>query len=121
MRTIRNNQRERRGAAVVESAICLPLLALFFVMTIDYSRVYYASVAIAGAARNGALYASTDRSRANDTAGIVQAAKADTTNLDTTQVTVTSSVDNVVNPTTVTVTVTYPFKTITNLLGAMSS
>lgn len=48
----------RRGAAVVELAILLPLLAFLFIITVDFARIYYFSVTLQNCARAGALYAS---------------------------------------------------------------
>jgi Flp pilus assembly protein TadG len=48
----------RRGAAMVELAICLPLLLFLLVITADWARVYYYSQMLANCARQGALWAS---------------------------------------------------------------
>jgi Flp pilus assembly protein TadG len=48
----------RRGAAVVELAVLLPLLALMFVIAVDFARVFYFSLTLQNCARSGALYAS---------------------------------------------------------------
>ena len=48
----------RRGASVVELAICLPLLVFLFVIAVDFARVYFVSITLANSARAGALYAS---------------------------------------------------------------
>ncbi len=53
----RTGKSERRGAAVVELAILLPLLAFLFVISVDYARLFYFSVTVTNAARNGALWA----------------------------------------------------------------
>lgn len=48
----------RTGAATVELALVLPMLLLLFLVGMDYSRVFYATVIVSNCARNGALYAS---------------------------------------------------------------
>jgi len=45
------------GQALVELAIILPVLLLLVVAAIDLGRLFYAQIAIEGAAREGALYA----------------------------------------------------------------
>ena len=47
----------RRGQALVEMAIILPLLALFLVMAIDAGRLFFGWVALHNASRIGADYA----------------------------------------------------------------
>jgi Flp pilus assembly protein TadG len=114
-------RRCRRGAATVELSLVLPLLAFLFVIGLDYSRVFYASVIVSNCARNGALYASdqnvADRSPYED---LQQAVLADASDL-TEPLTVssregsdTSSYD------WVEVTVTYPFKTVISYPGIPS-
>src|SRR5262245_43453391 len=49
--------RRRRAAAVVELAVPLPLLALLFVLAVDFARVFYVSLTLTNCARAGALYA----------------------------------------------------------------
>ena len=48
----------RKGAAAVELAVLLPFLCFMFVIAIDYARVYYFSLTLQSAARNGAYFAS---------------------------------------------------------------
>src|SRR5262249_39193871 len=77
------------------------------VIAADFARVFYFDLIVVNCARNGAVYASQDPTCAQDTAG----------NLTASKVNVTSAVDNSTTPATVTVTVTYPFTTITNYPG----
>jgi Flp pilus assembly protein TadG len=51
----------RQGQALVEMALILPIMLLILLATIDFGRAYYAGVAMTGAAREGARYASTSR------------------------------------------------------------
>jgi hypothetical protein len=53
-----DGRRRLTGAATVELAFVLPLLLFLFVAGMDYARVFHASVIVAHAARNGALFAS---------------------------------------------------------------
>src|SRR5438046_2003699 len=48
----------RRGAAVVEVAIVLPLLVFLFLVAVDFCRVFHFSQVVTQCARNGALYES---------------------------------------------------------------
>jgi Flp pilus assembly protein TadG len=112
----------RSGLAVVELALLLPLLCCLFVAAVDYARVFYFDLTLANAARNGAIYGSQDATKAADTSGIKTIALYDATNLPTKVVNgvsypLVSSSTSGSNPTLVTVTVTYPFTTITNYPG----
>lgn len=107
----------RRGAATVELALLLPFLCMMFVVAVDFSRVFYFSLTVTNCARNGAVYGSADPVRADDQTGIETAAKADASNLNTQQLTVTSKTDGASPPNYVDVTVQYPFATITSYPG----
>jgi Flp pilus assembly protein TadG len=48
----------RSGATVVEFAILLPILCLFFAVGLDYARIFYFGITVQNCARNGAYYAS---------------------------------------------------------------
>jgi Flp pilus assembly protein TadG len=113
--------RMRNAVATVELALLLPLLCFLFVIGVDYARVFYFDLTVANCARNGALYGGKDPTSALDTAGIKAAAQQDAGNLDLTQMTVSSSTDSSTAPTVVTVTVTYPFTSITNYPGVPTS
>lgn len=115
-------RRQRRGAATVELSLVLPLLAFLFVIGLDYSRVFYASVIVANCARNGALYASdenvADRSLYED---LQQAVQADASDL--TEPLTVSSVEgtDAAGYARVEVTVTYPFRTVLSYPGIPST
>lgn len=84
-------KRKRRGAAVVELAVLLPLLVFLFVITVDFARIYYFSLTLQNCARAGALYAS-DPFVADESpfASTQAAALSDATNL-TPQPTITQT------------------------------
>src|SRR5205085_10541037 len=88
---------------------------------VDFARIFYYSVTVTNCASIGAIYGSSDPTAANDTDGIKTRAQNDAGNLDLTKLNVTSSTDSATTPTTVTVTVTYPFTTITNFPGVPST
>jgi Flp pilus assembly protein TadG len=54
----RRGQPQRAGAATVELAVLLPVLCFLFVIAIDYARIFYYSLTLNNAARNGAYFAS---------------------------------------------------------------
>ena len=120
-RAFLRKQSLRRGSAAVELALVLPILALLFLFTIDFARLYYHYSIVTNCARNGALYAS-DPTTALDSpyynidpnVAVTAAALADASNL-TPQPTVTTAYGN--NNSYVDVTVVYPFATISNYPG----
>ena len=119
--TPRRHCRARSGIAAVELAIVAPVLAVIFVASVDFARVFAYDLVIANCARNGALYGSQNPTTAVDRSGIQSAAQKDAGNLNEQKLTVTSSTDSNTSQTTVTVTVTYPFATVTNYVGVPSS
>ncbi|MEO8577981.1 MAG: TadE family protein, partial [Gemmatimonadales bacterium] len=52
-------RRTRRGGAMIELAVAMPLLVLICIGVMDLGRVYFTSVAVANAARAGAEYSLT--------------------------------------------------------------
>jgi len=107
-----------RGAAVVELAVLLPLLAFLFVIAVDFARVFYYSVTLTNSARAGAMYASDPTTMAESPfANVTEAALADATNISPTPtVTSTSGVD-AAGQSYAEVSVAYTFTTITGLPG----
>jgi len=109
---------DRRGVAVVELAVLLPLLVLLFIITIDFARVFYFSLSLKNCARAGALYA-CDPSTADESPfqSVQAAALADATNFSP-QPTITSTtgVDSA-GRLYVAVTAKYTFKTVTGFPG----
>ena len=55
---LRQRQRVRRGATIVEFAVLLPFRTLVFLVGADWCRIYYAAETINDCARSGALAAS---------------------------------------------------------------
>ena len=113
--------RVRRGAAIVELAILLPLLVFLFLIGTDFARSFYYSLSVANGARNGALYGATDPAHATDTAGIQAAALTDLGDLTPTPNVNSTTLTDANGNQYVKVTVTYSFSTITNYPGIPSS
>jgi Flp pilus assembly protein TadG len=67
--------RWRRGQALVEMALILPLLMLLLLMAIDFGRIFFSYIEITNAAREGAAYAALFPT---DTSGIQAAAVKET-------------------------------------------
>jgi Flp pilus assembly protein TadG len=109
---------KRRGAAVVELAVLLPLLVFLFVIAVDFARIFYYSVTLTNCARAGALYASDPTTNAESAFTSTQAAAlADATNLSPAPtVTSANGVDAAGRP-YVEVTAAYTFRTITGFPG----
>ena len=108
--------RGRSGLAATELALALPVLAFLFQITADYSRLFFALATLSDSARAGAMYYATTAT----TSSIQAVALADTTNLSPTPtVTSTAGTDSAGNS-TVTVTVSYPFSTLTSITGVAS-
>jgi Flp pilus assembly protein TadG len=55
---LRSLARSESGNALVELAVCLPLLVLTLIGTADFARVFYTSIELTNAARAGAQYGS---------------------------------------------------------------
>jgi len=109
---------ERQAAAAVELAVLLPFIVFLFVIAVDFARIFSSSQVIENCARQGALYASDPKAPASNLyTSVQQAALADATSLNP-QPTVTSSngTDRAGNA-YVSVTVTWPFHTITGFPG----
>ena len=66
-------RRRRRGQAVVEFAIILPVFALLMLIAIDVGRLFLSYIDVSNAAREGAAYAAGNPT---DTSGILTAAHA---------------------------------------------
>ena len=117
--------RLRRGVAAVELAFLAPFLALLFVLTVDFGRIFYVQLTLNDCARNGALFGADLRSyqetawvKPYDSAVAPTVAGGATLNppLKAEQVTVKNGTGTDGNP-NVTVTINYPFKTVTQFPG----
>jgi Flp pilus assembly protein TadG len=53
---LHHRRSHRRGAALVEAALILPVFIILIGIAVDYSRIIYSTVTLSGSARNGALY-----------------------------------------------------------------
>jgi Flp pilus assembly protein TadG len=116
-----NDKRTRRGAAMAEFGLMLPLLALALVGAVDFARVFYHDQTIMNCARNGAAYESDPASALRNTYGdYKQAALADAQGLSPAltagNITSTTGIDSAGHP-SVSVTVKYEFPMITTYLG----
>ena len=67
-------RRSDRGSALVELAVCLPLLVLMMVGAADFARVFYTSIELNNAARAGAQYGASNLARSGSTSGMQAAA-----------------------------------------------
>ena len=65
-----------RGAALVELAVALPLLAIILVGTIDFGRAFRTAMIVTNAARAGALFGSHSQPNAGSPTGMRDAANA---------------------------------------------
>ena len=81
--------RHDAGQALVESALVAPLLIALLIGAAELARFAYGAIEVANAARAGAQYGAQSGYTASDTAGIVNAAANDASNL--TGLTTTSS------------------------------
>jgi len=62
--------RSEKGSALVELAVCLPLLALILVGTADFARVFYTTIQLTNAARAGAQFGAAGVTQSGDVAGM---------------------------------------------------
>ena len=135
---IREGSKRSRPTAIAatELAVVLPFLCFVFAISVDYSRIFYYTITLEYAARDGAYYASNypglyDYDVATSQAtNITNAALGESTNISPTP-TVTATYDSTYNgsftSTTasstgfVQVKVTYTFSTIMNFPGVPST
>jgi Flp pilus assembly protein TadG len=109
----------RHGAAAVELALLLPVLAFLLVISVDFARLFYPFVTITNCARNGAMWMCDPVAQSTSKYATVDAAaRADATNLDPSLLTISSDsgIGSDGNP-YVEVTATYQFPMITTFLG----
>ena len=79
----------RRGSALIEAAIGLPVLIVIAIIAADFGRIYFTGIAVANAARSAAEYGAQSVSNSTDTALINQAGRDD--GADARNITVTST------------------------------
>jgi Flp pilus assembly protein TadG len=123
----------RRGQALVELAIILPVILLLLLGALDFGRVFYAQIAMTNAAKEGALVASRGGTYVANAAcsatntvmcAVLTEAKGGFVEVDKAKV-IQSPSGNVVCPsnaavgTTVSVRVDAPFRLITPFIGAV--
>ena len=99
-------------------AILLPLLAFLFVIGVDFARVYKHTLTLMNCARSGALYGSNSPTRAADTATIQEIALADAGDLNPKPTVKVKLFDLEDGTSHIEVTVSAPFKTVTNAASA---
>ena len=108
----------RRGAAVVELAVLLPLLVFLLLVATDFARVFYYSLTLTNCARAGAIYASDPAVSAESPFASTQAAAlADATNLSPAPTITQASGVDATGRAYVEVTANYSFATITAFPG----
>jgi Flp pilus assembly protein TadG len=81
--------KREKGSAILELALCVPMLTLMLLGAMDFSRAFYQSITLASGARAGAVYGVSSATGTPDLAGIEARVLADT--IDLTGVTVTSA------------------------------
>ncbi len=115
-----SKQQRRRGVAAAELALLLPFLGFIFVIALDFGRIFYFTLTIENAARNGALWASDPYAPGQSYSSLQNAVQADASNLspaiDNANITSSTGTDAGGNA-VVKVTVNYSFNLITNYPG----
>ena len=70
-------QRSRAGSAFIELGLFIPVLLLILMGSVDFARVFYASITLVNAAEAGALYGSGSVSASSNITGMQTAATTD--------------------------------------------
>jgi Flp pilus assembly protein TadG len=105
----------RRGVAVVELAVLLPILVFLFLITVDFARVFYFSLTLTNCARAGALYACDPTTQLESPFPNAEAAaRADATNLSPLPTISSANGVDASGRAYVEVTARYTFRTITS-------
>ena len=104
-----------RGAAAVEFALLLPVLAFLFALAIDYGRIFYYTIICENCARNGCMWSSDCVLQSQSPyANVTAAATADATDLSPTPTVISSTGTDAYDVPYVQVTVEYTFTSVTN-------
>src|SRR6478609_2640711 len=90
-RIIGGKSAARRGSAIIETGLLLPLMVFMVCGTMDFARVFYAGIAISSAARAGVQFGSLNPANAGLFTAMNDAATADAANQGLTGVTASSS------------------------------
>lgn len=101
----------RRGQALVEFALVLPVLVLLLFASVDFSRAFFTLQAVTHASREGARSGIVSGATAADVNGAVNTRLVSAGLTQTASVTVTG-VDGAASGDPTTVTVSYPFQTL---------
>jgi Flp pilus assembly protein TadG len=67
MRTRNRRIVSQRGAALVETAVALPMVAVLLAGTADFARVFYTAIELTNAARAGAQYGAQNLGQSRNT------------------------------------------------------
>lgn len=115
MRQLSQYIKNNRGQAIVEFALVIPWLLLLVVGILEFGLILNQYMVVAEAAREGARSAALG----GDDATVVNVVKAavPTPTMDRTKVQVAISPSTRIRGSAVTVTVTYPLKTITQMMS----
>ncbi len=116
------NPARRPAAAAVEFAVLLPFLLFVGVIATDWARLLHYTITVEACARNGALYAADQEAAARSPyASVTEAALAEAPYLNATATVAAAPATDSTGGAAVAVTVSVPFKTITNFPGVPSS
>ena len=88
--TVPRGRRKQTGQAATEVALISPVMIVMLLGTMDFGRLFFDAIGVAGAVRSGLQYATLKKDNATDTAGIVNAAQQDATNTNGVTVATTS-------------------------------
>jgi Flp pilus assembly protein TadG len=80
----------RRGTSLIEITILIPVMLLMCCGIMDFARIVYAGITIANSARAGVQFGAVTPGNSGNTAGMVQAALNDATDLGLSNVTATA-------------------------------
>jgi len=69
-----DDHKQRRGLALTEFALTIPLAFVLFIGVLDFGRVFYTAMTVSHAARAGVQWGAQDNVRSGDFAGMRQAA-----------------------------------------------